>query len=81
MGVKYEVTAVMREDGREKGRYVKLGVVLDTKRGPMIKIENIPVGWDGWAYLNEPREARQDSPKSESRKSNQLDDDGDDIPF
>lgn len=79
MGVKYEVTAVMREDGREKGRYVKLGVVLDTKRGPMIKIENIPVGWDGWAYLNEPRESRGDQQGKTSRK--QLDDEGDDIPF
>ncbi len=79
MGVKYEVTAVMREDGREKGRYVKLGVVLDTKRGPMIKIENIPVGWDGWAYLNEPRESKNQSAGKSARK--QLDDDGDDIPF
>ncbi len=81
MGVKYEVTAVMREEGREKGRYVKLGVVLDTKRGPMIKIENIPVGWDGWAYLNEPRELREAAPKASAGRREQLDEDGDDIPF
>jgi len=33
-----------------------MGVVMDTKNGGMaLKIEQVPVGWDGWAYLNEPR--------------------------
>jgi hypothetical protein len=63
MGIKYEVTAVTGKytdkNGNEKNRYTKVGVVLDTKNGQMLKVEAIPVGWDGWAYLNEPKEREQ----------------------
>ena len=68
MGVKYEVTAITGKytdrEGKEKNRYAKLGVVMDTKNGPMLKLETIPVGWDGFAYLNEPR--TDDRPKKQS---------------
>lgn len=63
MGIKYEVTAVTGSytdrDGNEKKRYHKLGVVMETKNGEMLKLESIPLGWDGWAYLNEPKEREQ----------------------
>jgi hypothetical protein len=59
MGIKYEVTATTgaytTADGTQKKRYAKIGVVLDTKNGPALKLETIPVGWDGFAYLNEPQ--------------------------
>ncbi len=55
MPVKYEVTAAIREEGRDKPRYVRMGSVIDTRNGPMVKLDAIPVGWDGWAYLNEPK--------------------------
>ena len=42
--------------GNEKKRYTKLGVAMSTRNGgEMIKIESIPIGWDGWAYLNDPK--------------------------
>ena len=70
MGVKYEVSAVTGKytdrDGNDKSRYVKLGVVIESKNGLMLKCEAIPVGWDGWAYLNEPR-ARDDHPQRQDR--------------
>ena len=51
-----------------------MGSVIQTKNGRMtLKIESIPVGWDGWASLMEPK---QDEPK----KSRQPGDD-DDLPF
>lgn len=60
MAVTYEVTAITGKytdrDGNEKNRYAKLGVVVESKNGPMLKLESIPLGWDGWAYLNEPKE-------------------------
>jgi len=60
MAIKYEVTAkngtYTDKQGAEKNRYIKMGVVMETKNGLAVKIEAIPVGWDGWAYLNEPRE-------------------------
>ena len=63
MSVVYEVTAkagtYTTKDGEEKTRYHKMGVVMQTKNGLAIKIESLPISWDGWAYLNEPR------PKSE----------------
>lgn len=59
MAVKYEVTAkagtYTNKDGEEKNRYHKLGVVIDTKNGLALKVESLPIGWDGWAYLNEPK--------------------------
>lgn len=60
---KYEVVAVTGKytdnEGNEKSRYQNIGVILETKNGHMLKLEAVPVGWDGWAYLNEPREREQ----------------------
>ena len=76
----YEVVAIVgkytNKDGQEKNRYQKIGSVVDTKSGPMLKLDLMPIteeGWSGWAYLNEPKpkEGYQGLPKDE----------GDDIPF
>lgn len=60
MSKTYDVTAVTGKytdrDGNEKSRYVTIGAVIETRNGPMLKLESVPVGWDGWAYLNEPKE-------------------------
>lgn len=64
MPAKYEVTAAIREEGRDKPRYVRMGAVIETRNGPMLKLEAIPVGWDGWAYLNEPK-PREDGQRQE----------------
>ena len=57
-----EITCIIgkytNENGEEKYRYQKIGVILNTKNGEMLKIDNIPVkegGWDGWCYIKEPR--------------------------
>ena len=58
----YEITVVSgkykNKDGVEKSRYQNIGSVLETKNGPMLKLDNIPLmegGWSGWAYLNTPK--------------------------
>lgn len=60
MSVKYRVTAVTGSykdrEGNDKKRYLDIGVVLETQNGLMLKLEAIPVGFEGFAYLNEPRE-------------------------
>lgn len=65
MGIKYEVIAssgtYTNKAGEEKKRWVKMGVVMDTKNGMSIKLESVPVGWDGWAMLTEPKP--KDAPK------------------
>ena len=60
MALKYEISAKVgtyrNKDGVEKGEYVNMGIVMDTKNGGlMMKIKAIPVGWDGMAYLNTPK--------------------------
>ena len=45
------------KDGKQKNRYLKIGSLIDTAKGPMLKIDSIPLkegGWDGWAYINDP---------------------------
>jgi hypothetical protein len=65
MGIKYEVIAssgtYTNKAGEEKKRWVKMGVVMDTRNGMSIKLESVPVGWDGWAMLTEPKQ--KDAPK------------------
>jgi hypothetical protein len=57
----YEITTIIGEyekDGEKKNRYFRVGSVIETKNGMMIKIDGIPTkegGWDGWCYCNEPR--------------------------
>jgi hypothetical protein len=44
--------------GEEKNRFKRIGVIIDTKYGEKIKIENYPIvvgGWDGWASLFDPK--------------------------
>ena len=62
--------------GEKKNRYQRIGSIIQTQRGEMVKIEVIPVkegGWDGWAYINDPKpkDGYQGLPK----------DDDDSIPF
>ena len=76
----YEITVVSgkykNKDGVEKSRYQTIGSVIETKNGPMLKLDVIPLmdnGWSGWAYLNQPKlkDEYQGLPK----------DDGEEIPF
>jgi len=44
--------------GEKKNRYQRIGSIIQTQRGEMLKLDVIPLregGWDGWAYLNEPK--------------------------
>jgi hypothetical protein len=76
----YEVkvkTGTYQKDGQEKGRYEKIGSVIETRNGLMLKIDAIPVidnGWSGWCYLNTPR------PKDHGYKGLPQDED-DSVPF
>lgn len=92
MAILYKVTATAGKytdkDGNEKSRYVDMGVVMETKNGPMLKLEATPIGWDGWAYLNEPktndeakpRQERQARPARTAAPADDFNDDPD-IPF
>ena len=58
----YEISVITgkytNKDGQEKNRYQRIGSVIETKNGPMLKLDVIPLpdgGWNGWAYLNAPK--------------------------
>jgi DNA topoisomerase IA len=76
MAIKYDAVAVQRyeQNGAEKKRYIKCGVVFDGAKGMSLKIESLPVPFDGWLQFYEPKE--KDAPKAKPAS-----DAGDDIPF
>ena len=78
MGIKYEVIAAVEtytnKAGEEKKRWNKIGVVMETAKGLSLKMETVPVNWNGWAMLSEPK------PREEKPKTGGFDD-LDDMPF
>lgn len=62
MPVKYDVVAATgtytNKNGEEKKFWMKIGKVLQTQKGFSLKLDAVPVGWDGWAMLAEPQEAK-----------------------
>lgn len=58
----YEVSVISGKyknaNGEEKNRYQRIGSVIETKNGLMLKFDCIPIvegGWSGWAYMNKPK--------------------------
>jgi len=49
----------------EKPRWINCGAVFETAKGPRIKLDCIPVGFNGWLSLFEPK---QKETKSAFRK-------------
>ena len=78
-----EVTAVMGEyvnaQGETKKKYQKIGAIIESKHGPMLKLDVIPLEWNGYAYINEPYD--KEKPKSEPRPGRRSEPMDDDIPF
>ena len=69
------------KNGQEKNQYLNIGKVIETKTGSqMIKIDSIPVGFDGWAYLNDPR-PRDDNKGNSAPQNDAPFDDSEQIPF
>ena len=79
---KYDV-CVGRKGKDEKTYWNKVGVVLQTEKGFRLKLESIPVGWDGWAALFEPKESGngQEKPATSPSRDGGIKGMSDDIPF
>jgi len=72
------------KDGQQKNRYQKIGSVIETKNGPMMKIDVIPIvagGWDGWAYINDPIETPYTAPQGGRPMGRGVSAHDDDVPF
>lgn len=87
MAIKYEVLArgeaYTDKSGAEKVRWIKCGVILETKTGGMaMKLDSVPVVSDGWFSLFPPkeREDNQSGSKHASPKHKPADNFDDDLP-
>lgn len=83
---KYDIVAVTghytdRQTGEEKARFANIGAVIETDKGFRLKLETVPIDWDGWAALKEPQ-PRDAAPEPRRRPAAPADDDPNDgIPF
>ena len=62
MAVLKEISCVVgtytNKDGQQKNRYQRIGSIISTKNGEMLKLDVVPFmdgGWNGWAYINDPK--------------------------
>lgn len=83
MSKKFDVVAITgkytNSNGEEKSRYVTIGAVIETSKGLSLKLEAVPVGWDGWAGLYEPK--AKDGAPARGKPQQRGGDDFDDTPF
>jgi len=78
---KYDVVFARRytANGEEKTHWINCGAVITTKTGGFcLKLETIPVGFDGWFSLFEPK-AKDEKPEKSKPEPEQFRED--DIPF
>lgn len=59
-------TYVDKKTGEKKNVYKELGTVFESKNGPMLRMTLIPVGWSGYAYLNDPYDKSKEKPSDET---------------
>lgn len=65
-GKKFDVCyAIPPAKEGDKPRWIRCGVYLDTKNGPHIKLDCIPVAFNGWLALFEPRQKDNQAPKND----------------
>lgn len=85
MSKKFDVVVTQRyqdRDGNEQKRYVNIGSVIETSKGMSIKLESIPLGWDGWAAFYEPKPREGQQGRSGGKQQTRSGDgDFDDPPF
>ena len=55
MGVRYEIKAKTGE-ANGKAIYAKIGVVLEGDKGFSMKLNVLPLNWDGYAFFSEPEQ-------------------------
>jgi hypothetical protein len=80
----YDVVVTQRyeRNGEEKKRYINIGSVFEGDKGMSIKLDSVPVGWDGWAQFYEPKPREEATPASKTARTTlHSDDPNDPIPF
>jgi hypothetical protein len=92
MSVKYEACArgekYTTASGEEKQKWLKCGVVIEGRNGLSLKLESLPVGFDGWLSFFEPKPRdngyqanNQGQAPSRPQRQASAADMSDDVPF
>ena len=66
-------------NGDEKNSWLKIGSCFETQHGLSLKIDAIPVNFDGWVSMFEPKP--KEDKQTEYKRSSRTDDEFPDIPF
>lgn len=66
-------------DGNEKARWTKCGIIVEKDGRLSVKLEALPVEFDGWLSAFEPKPREQ--VKVPQQRNTARDFDGEDIPF
>jgi hypothetical protein len=63
MAKKFDAVVTQRysQNGEDKKRYINVGAVFEGEKGLSLKLDSIPVQFDGWINFYEPR-PRDDQP-------------------
>jgi hypothetical protein len=73
-------TYVDQQSGQEKTSYITIGHVIETQSGDtMLKIDAIPVDFDGWVYYGELPQKQVQANVATPQQSQDFE--GEDIPF
>lgn len=64
-------------NGQEKTRWITIGKLLKSPKGVKVKIDTIPLEWNGWAELVDP----DNEEKPRAKKAVQAAPVADDLPF
>lgn len=74
--------------GENKNRYQRIGSIIETKNGEMLKLDVIPLiegGFNGWCYIQEPRPKDEGQPIRQASRQGRQDSGFDsmesDVPF
>lgn len=55
-------------NGDKKKRYLNVGVVLEGDKGMSLKLEALPVNFNGWINFYEPKEQSQQRPAQQRQQ-------------
>jgi len=75
MPVKYDVVTVRTDEKTDKKYYTNIGRVIETEKGLFLKLDSVPVGWNGWASFYRPKDKEEAPAEKKVGKVQDLDDD------
>lgn len=74
------VTQRYQQNGEDKKRYINVGAVFEGQNGLSLKLDSIPVNFDGWIQFYEPK-PKEERQEPKRRPVTEAEPFQDDVPF